>query len=63
MKSATSSQSQCTITAHDTLERLSYAKRPAFNAMWKPKDMIGIDVKATEKRRILGDKYLESTIK
>ncbi|XP_018350743.1 PREDICTED: uncharacterized protein LOC108753562 [Trachymyrmex septentrionalis] len=61
MKSATSPQR--TITAHDTLEHLSYAKRPAFNALWVPKNMIGIDVKATEKKRILGDKYLESIIK
>ncbi|XP_018395660.1 PREDICTED: uncharacterized protein LOC108774133 isoform X2 [Cyphomyrmex costatus] len=56
-------QPQRMITAHDTLEHLSCAKRPAFNALWEPKNMIGIDVKATEKKRILGDKYLESIIK
>lgn len=63
MKSAASLQPQCTITIHDTLQRLSYAKRPAFDALWEPKDIAGIDVKATEKRRILGDEYLENIIK
>jgi len=63
MNSAVLSQPQRSSVAHDTLERLSYAKRPAFNALWEPKNMIGINVKATEKRRILGDAYLESTIK
>lgn len=51
------------ITIYDTLQRLNYAKRPAFDALWEPKDIAGIDVKATEKRRILGDEYLESVIK
>lgn len=60
---ATSSQPQRAITAHDTLERLNYAKRPAFNALCEPKEMVGISVKAIEKRRILGDKSLESAIK
>lgn len=63
MKSTASPQPQRTITIHDTLQRLSYAKRPAFDALWEPKDIAGIDVKATEKRRILGDEYLESIIK
>lgn len=65
MNSAALSQPQLqrSIVAHDTLERLNYAKRPTFNALWEPKNMIGIDVKATEKRRILGDAYLERTIK
>ncbi|XP_011860739.1 PREDICTED: uncharacterized protein LOC105557935 [Vollenhovia emeryi] len=62
MKSAALSQPQRSITAHDTLERLSLAKCPAFNTLWEPKGMIGINVKATEKRHILGDEYLESTI-
>lgn len=62
MKSVTS-QPQRSIAAHDTLERLSYAKRPAFNALWQPRNMIDIKVKTTEKRRILGDDYLESIIK
>lgn len=63
MKSAASSQPQRTITIHDTLQRLSYTKRPAFDALWEPKDIAGIDVKAIEKRHILGDEHLENIIK
>lgn len=63
MKSAASSQPQHTITIYDTLQRLNYAKRPVFDALWEPKDIAGIDVKAAEKRRILGDEYLENVIK
>jgi hypothetical protein len=63
MKSITSPQLQQTTVAHDTLQELSYAKRPAFNALWQPKDIVSIEVKAIEKRRILGDKDLENIIK
>lgn len=61
MESAVSPQR--VITIHDTLQRVSYTKWPAFDALWEPKDIVSIDVKATEKRRILGDEYLESIIK
>lgn len=63
MKSAVSSQPQHMITIYDTLQRLNYTKRLAFDALWDPKDIAGIEVKATERRRILGDEYLESIIK
>jgi len=63
MKSVTSPQPQQTIVAHDTLQELSYAKRPAFNALWEPKDIVSIEVKPIEKRRMLGDQYLENIIK
>jgi len=63
MKSVTSSQPQQTIVAHDTLQELSYAKRPAFDALWQPKDIVSIEVKPIERRHILGDKYLENIIK
>lgn len=63
MKSADSPQPRRTVVAHDTLQRLNYAKRPAFDALWEPKDTLGIEVKAIDRRRILGDENLERTIK
>lgn len=62
MKSTASSQPHM-ITIYDTLQRLNYTKRLAFDALWEPKDITGIDVKSTEKRRILGDEYMENVIK
>lgn len=63
MKSIVSPRPQSAIAAHDTLQALSYEKRLAFNALWEPKETGSINVKAIERRNILGDKYLESIIK